>query len=265
MRWLVVGAGALGGYFGGRLIQAGQDVTFLLRPHRLAQIRATGLNIKSPRGDAHIATPVGVLAENIGGPYDMVMVGCKAYDLRQAMAEFAPAVGPNTSILPLLNGLSHIDRLSEYFGATRVLGGLCMISAALDAKGTVQHFNKWHSLTYGELDGTRSERVRALEAALKSATFDSRASDIIVQEMWEKWVLIAAVGGATCLMRAAVGDIVKAGAADLATGILDECAAIASANGHAPRPDARERIQTFVTAASSTMTASMLKDMERHA
>lgn len=263
MRWLMLGAGALGGYFGGRLIEAGEDVTFLLRERRLAQLRATGLVIRSRSGDALLPPPRCVLAKDVTGAYDVVMLGCKAYDLESAMDAFAPAVGTTTAILPVLNGLRHLDRLSERFGAGHVLGGLAMISAALDDDGAVLHLNDLHTLTYGELDGTRSERVRAIEAAFARANFDGRASDAIMQDMWEKWVIIATAAGATCLLRAAIGDIVKAGATDVSLGMLDECAAIAAHNGFPMRPASRERIRVFITNADSTMTASMLKDLER--
>jgi len=265
MRWLIVGAGALGGYFGGRLAQAGHDVTFLLRARRMAQIKAGGLVIHSPCGDTRIDAPACVQAQDLKEPFDVVVVGCKAYDLDQAMESFAPAVGPDTAILPLLNGMRHLDQLSARFGSRHVLGGLCMISAALDADGAICHFNKLHTLAFGELDGAASPRVKAIADVLASARFDSHASDDILQEMWEKWVMIASAAGITCLMRAAIGDIVSAGAADLATAIMRDSAAIAEANGHAMRSAARERILATLTTPGSTLTASMLKDIERGA
>lgn len=265
MRWLIVGAGALGGYFGGRLVEAGEDVTFLVRERRLAQLRGSGLVIRSRYGDAHVAKPACVLAHDVAGPYDVLLVACKAYDLDAAMDSFAAAIGPGSAILPLLNGMHHIDRLSARFGAARVLGGLAMISAVLGPDGAVLHLNDLHALTCGELDGSRSARMRAIEAAFARVNFDGHASDAILQEMWEKWVFIATVAGMTCLMRAAIGDIVEAGANDLTAELLDECSAIAAANGFAPRPDARERMRAFATRAGSTMSASMLKDLERHA
>ncbi|MGH8279157.1 MAG: 2-dehydropantoate 2-reductase [Gammaproteobacteria bacterium] len=265
MRWLIVGAGALGGYFGGRLLEAGADVTFLLRPRRLAQIRNTGLVIRSPHGDAHFPAPPCVLAENLADTYDVIMVGCKAYDLESATNAFAPAVAARTTILPLLNGLSHLDRLAARFGAEHVLGGECMISAALAEDGVIRHLNDSHTLLFGELDGTRSARVQALAAAFAPANCEARAIEHILQEMWEKWVFIAAVAGATCLLRAAIGDIVRAGADNLTLGILDDCATIAAANGHAPRPAAMQRMRAFVQRPDSAITASMLKDIERHA
>ena len=145
MRYLVVGAGALGGYFGARLLDAGCDVTFLLRPRRAEALARTGLVVKSKFGDLAIAAPPFVLSADIAATYDVVIVGCKAYDLAETMDSFAAAVGPSTAILPLLNGMRHIDDLTKRFGAERVLGGLCMISATLDDAGAVQHLNDLHS------------------------------------------------------------------------------------------------------------------------
>lgn len=263
MRFLIVGAGALGGYFGGRLLDAGQDVTFLLRPRRVAQLAQTGLTIISPRGDLSLPAPPYVTSDTITAPYDVVMVGCKAYDLAQTMTSFAPAVGPDTMVLPLLNGMLHLEQLQQRFGAQRVLGGLCMISAALDADGRVRHLNDMHGLSFGELDGSVSKRVEALQAACAGANFDARASSGILQEMWEKWIFIASAAGITCLLRSTIGDIVHAGAGDLASGLLDECAAIAAASGYPPRPAALERSRAMLTAAGSPLTASMFKDLEK--
>ncbi|HYP71877.1 MAG TPA: 2-dehydropantoate 2-reductase [Variovorax sp.] len=265
MRILVVGAGALGGYFGGRLLEAGQDVTFLLRPRRTAQLAKTGLVIKSPKGDLTLPAPPSVQAEGIEGPYDVVVVGCKAYDLAHTMESFAPAVGPETAILPLLNGMRHLDDLSHRFGDARVLGGLCMISASLDADGRVLHHNDMHGLTYGELDGESSERVKALEKAFVGAHFDARASTHIRQDMWEKWMFIASAASMTCLMRATVGDIVQSGGTDIADAVVDECAAILAHNGFSPRPESLARAHGMLAVKGSPVTASMFKDIERGA
>lgn len=265
MRWLVLGAGALGGYFGGRLMESGEDVTFLLRQRRMERVQARGLTIKSPNGDARFPAPRTLLSADVDGLYDVVIVACKAYDLDSAMDAIAPAVGPDTAILPLLNGLDHLDALSRRFGAERVLGGLCLVSAAVDDNGTVHHFNDTDSLVYGEVDGSYSERVRAIEAAFAPVNCRSEASTIIVQRMWEKWLFIAAGAGITCLMRAAIGDVVHAGARDIGFDILDECIAIAKANGHPPRPAALDQMHAFFSDADSTLTASTLKDIERGA
>ena len=263
MRYLVVGAGALGGYFGGRLIEAGHDVTFLLRPGRAQALQATGLIVKSRCGDLSLPAPPFVLAADIASSYDVVVVGCKAYDLADTMASFAPAVGPGTAILPLLNGMRHLDALADRFGREHVLGGLCLISATLDAAGAVQHLNDLHALVFGELDGTASARVAAIEHDFATTRFDGRASADILLEMWEKWVFIASAAGITCLMRGTVGDVVAGGGAGFALALLDECASIAAANGFAPRAPSLERARAALAAAGSPMSASMLKDIER--
>jgi 2-dehydropantoate 2-reductase len=262
MKILVVGAGATGGYFGGRLLQAGRDVTFLVRPRRAGLLAEHGFTIRSRCGDFHRAAPPVVTAERLSETFDLVLLSCKAYDLDSAIASFAPAVGPRTAILPLLNGMRHLDSLAERFGAERVLGGLCVISSTLGEDGTILHLNDLHQLTFGELDGARSERIEAIAAALLNAGFEARLSDAIRQEMWEKWLFIAAAAGVTCLMRAAVGDIVAAGAADLATGLIDECAAIATSEGFAPRPATLAMARGVLTAPGSTLTASMMRDIE---
>src|SRR6267154_1339081 len=122
MRILIGGAGAIGGYFGGRLLQAGRDVIFLVRPRRAAQLAKTGLAIRSPRGDADLGAPT-ITAEQLRSPYDLVLLSCKAYDLVGAMDSFAPAVGPETAILPLLNGIGHLEALAARFGKGAALGG----------------------------------------------------------------------------------------------------------------------------------------------
>jgi 2-dehydropantoate 2-reductase len=263
MRILVVGAGAVGGYFGGRLLEAGRDVTFLVRPRRAAALAKNGLRIRSPLGDFHRPSPPIVLKEDIARPFDLVLLSCKAYDLDSAMASFAGAVGENTAILPLLNGMRHLDALAGRFGSKPLLGGQCAISATLDADGVVVHLTNLQELSFGELDGSRSKRIESIASELVGvAGFDARLSDEIRQEMWEKWVFIASAAGIGCLMRASVGDYLAAGASDLATGLLDECATIAAAQGYPPRLATLERARTLLTAAGSPLKASMLRDIE---
>jgi len=262
MRILVVGAGSIGGYFGGRLLEAGRDVTFLVRARRAAQLASAGLVIRSPVGDAKLPAPPTVSAEALRTPFELVLLSCKAYDLNGAMDSMAGAVGPQTSVLPLLNGLAHLDVLASRFGAARILGGLCVISSTLEPDGRIVHLNNAQLLAFGERDGSRSARAAAIESALSGTLFEARCSDAILQEMWEKWVFIAAAAGVTCLMRAAIGDIVAAGAADLATALFEECAAIAARNGYPPRVDSVRQSLQVLTAAGSPITASMFRDIE---
>ncbi|MGI4855714.1 MAG: ketopantoate reductase family protein [Janthinobacterium lividum] len=263
MRFLVIGAGALGGYFGARLLEAGQDVTFLLRERRAAQLQETGLVVRSPFGAVHWPAPPWVTREQLQSPYDVVIVGCKAYDLAETIAAFAPAVGPDTLILPVLNGLAHIDALRAAFGDSNVLGGYCLISAALDARGEIHHLNDTHTLVFGVLNDSAAARVDELARAFSTAKCDARASAKIIDEMWAKWVQIATAAGMTCLMRASIGEIISAGGTRFAQALLNEAAAIAAANRHPLSDAAMQRIRRAISDPGSAVTASMLKDLER--
>ncbi|MGX1055123.1 2-dehydropantoate 2-reductase [Bradyrhizobium japonicum] len=206
MRVLVIGAGALGGYYGACLVRAGRDVTFLVRPGRAVQLRRNGLQVVSPHGDFAVQPKI-VLANDLKETFDVVLVGVKSYSLDDAMAQFAPAVGANTMILPILNGLKHIDALTARFGAACVLGGLANVSAGLDADGRVVQFMANQMIVLGETKGSLSERVLALETLLQVPGLDVRASEAIMQDMWEKFVQLSTLAGITCLMRASIGDI----------------------------------------------------------
>ena len=263
MRILVVGAGATGGYFGGRLLQHGRDVTFLVRERRAALLARHGLQIRSAAGDANLPAPPSVQASELHASYDLVLLSCKAYDLEQVMDDIAPAVGPDTAILPLLNGMRHLDRLDARFGAARVLGGQCVIAATLDAQGAVLHLNASASLSFGERDGSASARMQALTRQLGDAGFEARPSATIVQDMWDKWVFLATLAGITCLMRAPIGDIVAASGGTAATlALLGECRAVAAAAGHPPGEAALQRARDVLTEAGSSLTASMLRDLQ---
>ena len=263
LRTLVVGAGAIGGYFGGRMLAAGRDVTFLVRPGRAAQLARDGLVIRGPTGDARLPAPPHVLAGELREHFDLVLLSCKAYDLDAAMADMAPAVGPGTAILPLLNGMRHLDALEARFGAEAVLGGRCIISSVLEADGTVVHLNTLHDIVFGERDGRASPRVAAIADAMRDAGFTFRASDAVLLEMWEKWVFVAALAAVTCLMRAAVCDIMAAGGREITLALLEECRAVAEAAGHGPRADFMARAAAMLTAPEAATTASMLRDIER--
>jgi 2-dehydropantoate 2-reductase len=266
MRILVVGAGAIGGFFGGRMLQAGRDVTFLVRPKRAAELASAGLVIKSPNGDATLKNPPTVQADKLTEKFDVVLLSCKAFDLDDAIKSFAPAVGPQTAIIPLLNGMLHMDVLDKKFGRDRVLGGLCAIAATLNEHREVVQLQPMQSLNFGERDGKISDRVRAIAEDMTAGKFGAVASEHIVQEMWEKWVFLASLAAATCLMRASVGVILASpGGKDFLLGMLDESSAIAAAEGHAPRPPFLERTRGMFTAEGSQMTASMFRDIKVNA
>jgi len=263
MRILVVGAGAIGGYFGGRMLQAGRDVTFLVRPRRAGELRDAGLVIKSPNGDVTLKNPPTVQADKLTEKFDSILLSCKAFDLDDAIKSFASAVGPKTAIIPMLNGMLHLDVLDGKFGRERVLGGLCAIAVTLNDKREVVQLAPMQSLNFGERDGKLSDRVRAIAEVMASGNFGSVASEHIVQEMWEKWVFLASLAASTCLMRASVGHILASpGGEDFILGIVDECSAIAASEGHPPRAPFLERTHGMLTAEGSPLTASMFRDIK---
>jgi 2-dehydropantoate 2-reductase len=262
VRILVVGAGAIGGYFGARLIAAGRDVTFLVRERRAEQLRRDGLVVRSPLGDLNLPTPILVSAKDLGGAYGLIIVSSKSYDLENSIDDFAAGMGPNSHVLPLLNGLRHLDVLDARFGARRVLGGLARISSTLDAQGRIHQLGTFNALAFGSR-GRGETPIDDIAAALKVPGFDALLSANILHEMWEKWVFIAAAASTTSLMRATVGDIVAAGAQDIPVGLLQECAAIAAENGFAPREAASKAGLGVLTAPGSAFTASMLRDIEQ--
>lgn len=266
MRTLVVGAGAIGGYFGGRMLAKGRDVTFLVRPKRAEELAKSGLVIKSPDGDLTVPNPPTVLASNLHERYDLILLSCKAYDLDEAIASFAPAVGPNTAILPMLNGMRHIDVLDARFGADCVLGGQCIISTTLNTEREIVHMPLGNELTFGARSEALSERAKAFQAVLSDCNFTVHLSTTILQDMWNKWVGIASLASNTTLMRATVGQINQTPRGrEIALAIFDEVATIAAENGYTLATPAKQRVTMMLTAESSHLTASMFRDMQASA
>ncbi len=257
---LVLGAGALGGYFGGRALERGLDVTFLVRPGRAAVLARDGLRVRSVFGD--IDRPVATTG-TAGPGFDVVLLSCKAYDLDSAISAIRPAVEAGASVLPILNGLSHVETLNAAFGAERVWGGLARCAATLTADGVVQHLGDWHWLTFGEQDGRMDGRAAALAAALGQAPgLVAEAVPDIQRRMWEKLVHLGTVAAASLLMRASVGEIVRAGGTDFLLGLLARNAAIAAAQGHPMTPAFMANYQKLFSDPASGYTASMLRDLE---
>ena len=262
MRILMVGAGAVGGYFGGRLAEAGRDVTFLVRAKRAEELKAKGLQIVSRFGNLALH-PKTITADRIAGPYDVILLGVKSYSLSAAMNDFVPAVGPETMIFPALNGMRHIDLLVERFGKEAVLGGVCMVSTEVDDEGRIRQLTDFQKLIYGELDGRSTPRLQRLDETLRGAGFDVSISDNILRDMWQKWVQLATLGALTCLLRGSIGEIASVpGGAEIARMALHESCGIASANGY-PQSEAFLADQAAkLMAAGSPLTSSMYRDTE---
>ena len=263
MRILVLGAGGIGGYFGGRAAAAGADVTFLVRPRRAAQIAANGLVIKSPLGDATIAAKT-VLADDVKPGWDAIILSCKAYDLDSAIAAIRPAAD-GAKIIPQLNGMRHLDRLEAEFGAEAVLGGMTGIAVTLDDDGTVRHLNTMASFGYGPRLASQAAFCDALQPHLARGGFDLANSPEIIQMMWENWVFLCSIASMNCLFRGNVGSIVSAtpDAAGLMMAMVDECTAVATAAGFQPRPPADARSRAQLSDAGGQWMASMLRDLQK--
>jgi 2-dehydropantoate 2-reductase len=266
---LVIGAGGVGGYFGGRLIESGADVTFLVRERRARQLAENGLVIKSVVGDAAMRVRT-LTAADAGRPFDLVIVTCKAYDLDSAIEAAAPHMTAGAGLaLPLLNGMAHIDVLRGRFGKDRVLGGLCGIFATLSPAGEVVQmaglpprlsFGRFQDqIERGVLEGPTAE----VERLMAKANFASKRVEPIEQGLWEKWVAIATLAAGTCLMRGSIGSIVSAddGAAIMQE-LLAETASVATAAGYAPDGQYLATVRGVATAAGSDATASMFRDIQ---
>lgn len=263
MKILMLGAGAVGGYFGGRMAEAGGDVSFLVRPQRAAVLAERGLVVRSRSGD--IERPVtAVTRDAIPGTYDLVILTCKAYDLDDAMDAVAPAVGENTAILPLLNGLVHMEALDERFGAGRVLGGICHIGVTMTEDGEIRHLNPLQVVTVGDRSGAPSAQATALADLLADTPVKVVLTDSIMQSMWEKFVMLTSMAAVTCLMRARVGDVMETEEGEAITlETLDECVRVATAAGFAPREKVVAQSRALQTERGSIFSASMLRDIEK--
>lgn len=263
MKILVLGAGGIGGYFGGRLAEAGSDVTFLVRPRRREQIARGGLVVKSPLGDFTVR-PMTVLAEEVRADYDLVLFTCKAYDLESAMDAIAPAMkGGRAVVVPMLNGMAHFEKLDARFGAGNVMGGTCHINASLKPDGTIVNGDTLQRLIFGERDRRRSPRAEAFAAELAKSKIDGKLSDDIQQELWEKVVFLSALAANTCLYRGNVREIMAApgGKASMERTLAANIE-LATREGHAPRAAAIEAATARLTDPEGLWSASMMRDME---
>jgi 2-dehydropantoate 2-reductase len=263
MKILVVGAGAVGGYFGARLAQAGRDVTFLIRSHSVEKMQRNGLSIVSPHGDLTLKPQI-TTADQIQSPYDLILVSVKAQALDQAIADMKSAVGPETMIYPILNGMRHMETLTRSFGPQAVLGGVCMVATDLDDQGRIVQLAPMQKLIYGEWNGELTPRIHQLDRTLSNAGFDTQLSTNIQQAMWEKWVFIASIGLVTTLLGGPIGRIAAVPWGEATASMaLDECAEIARASGFPPAPGFLENLRGQLTAKGSPVTSSMYRGMQK--
>ncbi len=265
MRVLVIGAGATGGYYGGRMAAAGRDVTFLVRERRAEQMRAEGLRLRTPEGEVTVPAKL-LLADELrreARNFDLVIVGTKAYSLEAAMEDFAPAVGPETAILPLLNGMRHLEILAKRFGDERVLGGTCRVSAELTADGWIEQSGSLQELQFGELTGNpQSARAERIAEELRVPGVDVVLSPDVLAAMWQKWWLLASLGAICVLGRGTVGQVAGAPYGEaMAQTLVDECTVIAAANGYPANETMLADHRRRATEVGSLMTTSLYRDL----
>ncbi len=264
MRFLVLGAGSQGGYFGGMLLRGGAEVSFLVRLKRAAELAERGLVIKL--FDHYIRQPVKtLLAGEIDGGYDVVLLTCKTYDLESALEDVAPAVGENSVILPILNGISHITVLADRFGRDRVLGGLSNIATARSAEGEVIRLPGTAGTTiFGELAGTHTARCDQIQQAFTAGGLSSRISDRIIAEMWLKLFGFGSVAVIATLTRARAGEIAAASASPaFVASVIDECARVTTAEGYPPPAEMKDPIRELFAQSGSIYSPSILRDVEQ--
>lgn len=263
MKILILGAGGIGGYFGARLMQAGADVTFLVREKRQQQLRKEGLRVESQYGNATLQVNAKLQSEITPG-FDLIVVTCKAYDLPSAIATIKPAVTRETAILPLLNGIAQMDILNEQFGSGQVLGGTAKIQMTLTPEGIVRQLNDWQTLTFGEQDGSESARILQLKTLLDKVGIDVKLSRNIMHDLWLKLVHLSTVAGMTCLMRANLGEIIRSpeGGA-LLKSFFDANVKIATAAGYVPDAAFVKTYYELFEQRDSRYEASMLRDLEK--
>ena len=259
---LFLGAGGVGGYFGARLIEAGVDVSFLVRPARAALLAEQGLTIRSPHGD--LTLPVRCVTRDTVQPeYDLVLLAPKAYDLADALDAIEPAIGPHTFVVPFLNGLAHMDAIDARFGAHRVLGGVAHIAAALAADGSVRQLNAVHTLTAGGRDAATRQAAAEFIALCGPARFDAVLSTDILATLWEKWTFLATLAGATTLMQGSIGEVMDTTHGEsLLRRLYAEGLAVAERSGFPIPEQAQARSLRTLTERGSGFTASMLRDLQ---
>ncbi|MBX9975402.1 ketopantoate reductase family protein [Cytobacillus firmus] len=264
MRILVVGAGAIGGYFGGRLLEKGEDVTFLVRKKRKQQLEKYGLLAESVHGDMTFSEPKTIQAGEQADAFDVILLSTKAYHLEGAIEDIRPYTGDSTLILPLLNGIAHMDELTAAFGETNVLGGLSFIETTLGENGKVIQTSPVHDFVFGERSGEKTERILKLQEAFSGTKANFRLSENIEQEMWHKYLFISTLSGVTSLFRSPIGPI-----RDQAFGlssvkeVLKEASAIMRRLG-APLADGIEEAQVQkIKEMGYEMKSSLQRDMEK--
>jgi 2-dehydropantoate 2-reductase len=264
MNIVVLGAGAVGGYFGGRLASMGTPVTFLVRKRRYEQLHNNGLHVQSIHGDFTVTPRLALSSNEIENP-DIVIVAVKNYHLENALPEIRDLVQKGAKVLPLLNGVQHMDVLVSEFGQESVLGGVCYIEATLDANGNVVHTSPMHDVIFGSLTSVKHQPVlNELEAAFKISGVNVRLSQSIMVDMWQKFIFLTSFSGITAATRKPIGEILNdAVSHEFLEDIIHEIVSVAKAKQVKLPADAVEQVMNKLKSVPSTMTSSLHRDLEK--
>ncbi|MGH0597949.1 2-dehydropantoate 2-reductase [Bacillus mycoides] len=263
MRILVLGAGGVGGFFGGRLAEKGEDVTFLVRSKRKEQLEEKGLVIRSINGDFSFQ-PKLITKEDITTPFDVILFSTKAYHLNEAITDLKPFVGENTVIIPVLNGIAHLTLLQKEFGVEKVIGGLCFIETTLNDQGEIVQTSVANRLVFGEIKPQDSERIKLISKIFADTKASFVLSENIVQDMWHKYLFITVMSGVTTLMRAPIGPIRESdGGREFIRNLFEESVQIMKSMGAPVKDNIVQEHMKTIDKISYDMKSSMQRDMEK--
>ncbi|EJQ52520.1 2-dehydropantoate 2-reductase [Bacillus cereus BAG6X1-2] len=263
MRILVLGAGGVGGFFGGRLVEKGEDVTFLVRSKRKQQLEEKGLVIRSVNGDFSFQ-PNLITKEDRTSPFDVILFSTKAYHLNEAIVDLKPFVGKNTVIIPLLNGIAQLSLLQKEFGEEKVIGGLCFIETTLNNEGDVVQTSVANRLVFGEIKPQDSERIKRISKTFADTKASFVLSENILQDMWHKYLFITVMSGVTTLMRAPIGLIRESdGGREFIRNLFEESVQIMKSMEAPVKDNIVEEHMKTIDKISYDMKSSMQRDMEK--
>jgi 2-dehydropantoate 2-reductase len=263
MRIAAMAAGAVGGYFGGRMAAAGHDVSFIARRAQLDALRNNGLKIESVLGDLHLKTVNATDNPADIGPVDIVLFAVKLWDTETAAELARPLVGPQTRVITFQNGVDSVERIAPILGAAQTVGGVAYIASVLGAPGVVRHTSKFATLICGRIDGAPDTTLETFGAAAKSAGIDIQVSSAMNVERWRKFVFLSSLAGIGAATRMPLGKVL----ADPETRafyrkLMQEAFAVGRGKGVALPDDYVDDRMTFSDNAPATMKASMLHDLE---
>lgn len=263
MRIAVMAAGAVGGYFGARLAQAGHEVAFVARGRQLEALRAHGLRVESPLGDMHLPNVEATDEPAKIGTVDLVLFSVKLWDTLEAAEAIKPLLGADTAVASFQNGVVKDDILRQALGGGHVIGGVCYIAATIAEPGVIRHSGTIQKLVFGEYGGSLSPRVGQFRDACADSGIDAEISDQIERAIWEKFVFLVGVSGTTCLARSPIGPIrghprSRAFLHD----VMEEVVQVARAQAVPLPADYADERLAFTDTLPATMTSSMHHDLE---